>query len=263
MKEKENWKDVKGFEGAYQVSDLGNVKSLKRKDRLGRNVKERILKTQLNKTTGYSIISLTLNTKLITKHIHQLVAIAFLGHVPNGHKLVVNHIDENKNNNRLDNLEVVTTRENILKYKANNSTKILGAYKLSNGKYTSLIVIEGKTIYLGTFDTELKAHDYYIKCLNKWNEKKTVPKRKKRPKKKFRKVVSKSGIHKNIEITPVEAKKLRGLAVKDIGYINYLKKIDKYQAFIIVNNKKKYLKLCKGLNASIKTYQKALAELNK
>jgi hypothetical protein len=98
----ELWKKIEGFED-YQVSNLGNVKSFK----FG---KEKFLKQ--SKTNGYFHVSCFKDGKQKKFNIHQLVAIAFLKHKPCGMNLVVNHKDFNKENNNVDNLELVTQREN-------------------------------------------------------------------------------------------------------------------------------------------------------
>lgn len=104
----EIWIDINGYEGVYQVSNLGNVKSLSRdirvSDKLGghRKKKESLLKFDVCKN-GY--LRVNLNKDGIGKHflVHRLVAEAFL---PNPQKLPqVNHKDENKTNNRVDNIE--------------------------------------------------------------------------------------------------------------------------------------------------------------
>ena len=114
----EIYKNVTGYEGIYQVSNLGNVKSLERKvigklDSI-RTLKEKVLKNNLNKK-GYYLVGLMKDNKQATKKVHQLVAIAFLGHTPCGMKLVVDHIDNNPLNNRVDNLQIITQRENSTK----------------------------------------------------------------------------------------------------------------------------------------------------
>ncbi len=99
----EIWRDVVGYEGLYQISNLGRVKSLL----FGR---ERILKTRYS-LEGYAVIKLTKKDKGKTYHIHKLLAQAF---IPNPeHKPQVNHKDGNKMNNCLDNLEWVTNSENV------------------------------------------------------------------------------------------------------------------------------------------------------
>lgn len=112
----EIWKDINGYYGEYQISNLGSVKSLKK----GR---EKILKLKTN-NKGYKWVTLSLNR--IQNHflIHRLVATHFLEN-KNNYK-VVNHIDENPANNNLENLEWCTTSENIRK-----SSKFHLYYKLN------------------------------------------------------------------------------------------------------------------------------------
>lgn len=109
----EIWKNIEGHSGKYQVSSLGRVKSIKRykdshKRRTG--VKETILKPQ-NDGHGYQMVTLY-DRKNVMAKIHRLVAQAFVAN--GGNKRYVNHKDSNKCNNRLDNLEWVTFKENIV-----------------------------------------------------------------------------------------------------------------------------------------------------
>lgn len=94
----EIWKDIKGYEGLYQVSNWGRVKSLK-------YGKERILKPQKDRG-GYLRIGLYKDRKFKLTKIHRLVAEAFLENPDNLPE--VNHRDENKKNNRVENLEWCT-----------------------------------------------------------------------------------------------------------------------------------------------------------
>ena len=105
----ETWKNIKGYEGLYQVSNMGRVKSLERKDSLGRIVKERVLKTAPN-AQGYPIVSLCAGGRQKIFKVHRLVCQAF--HKNPENKPCVNHIDENKTNNCASNLEWCTYAEN-------------------------------------------------------------------------------------------------------------------------------------------------------
>lgn len=100
----EVWKDISGFEGLYQVSNLGRVKSLK-----SRGKREHILSADVNNT--YPHVNLCKNFKPYTFLVHRLVAQAF---IPNPDNLPeVNHKDEVKTNNCVDNLEFCTRKYNV------------------------------------------------------------------------------------------------------------------------------------------------------
>lgn len=122
----EIWKQVKGFEGCYDVSNFGRIKSLARITCSGQNIKERVLKPYENASDGYFRVPLNKDGKLETKILHKLVAIAFLNHKPCGHTIVVDHIDNNKSNNHIDNLQLITQRENSSKDKRDRSSKYVG-----------------------------------------------------------------------------------------------------------------------------------------
>lgn len=113
--EKEIWKDIKGYEGLYQVSNLGYVKSLKKtKEVINKGkkyiktIKEKELKGSFHE--GYKTVGLIKNGRTITKYIHRLVAEAF---IPNPYNYpIINHIDEDKSNNHYKNLEWCTYEYN-------------------------------------------------------------------------------------------------------------------------------------------------------
>jgi hypothetical protein len=160
----EIWKDIPGYEGMYQVSNLGNVKSLSRKLIKGKNIffsKEIILKLTIS-IWGYLRISLS--KELITKKftVHQLVAMAFLNHKPCGHKLVVDHINDDKLDNRLENLQIITNRENCFKTQGKGTSNYKGvSWDKRAKRWQARIYFNGKNKNLGTFKTELEASNIY------------------------------------------------------------------------------------------------------
>ena len=110
----EEWKDILGYEGLYQISNLGRVKSLERKVNAKeggeRTVREKIKGTRLN-IFGYPIITLYKCNKMKTYSVHRLVAETF---IPNPQGLPqVNHKDEDKTNNTVENLEWCTAEYNV------------------------------------------------------------------------------------------------------------------------------------------------------
>lgn len=110
----EIWKDIEGYEGYYQISNLGNVKSLARNvirsDGVIQPYKERIMDKRVS-TDGYYIAKLTVNRKSKSIGIHILVARHF---IPNPDNLPeVNHKDLDRKNNRVDNLEWCTHQDNV------------------------------------------------------------------------------------------------------------------------------------------------------
>lgn len=105
----EIWRDIKGYEGLYQVSSFGRVRSLDRLDGANRRLTGKILKCGTDKD-GYLQVTLCKDSTKSTKKIHRLVAQAFVSNSEN--KPEINHIDEDKANNRVNNLEWSTRKEN-------------------------------------------------------------------------------------------------------------------------------------------------------
>lgn len=157
----EIYKDIKGYEGMYQVSNLGNVKSLKRKGRKN----ERLLKPTIN-SHGYLTVCLCKDKTQRVVKIHQLVCVAFLNHVPNGYKgLIVDHRNNDKLDNRLGNLQLVTARHNSSKDRKGTSKYTGVSWRKDRNKWRAYITINYKIIHLGNFDNEIDAHNEYQKAL--------------------------------------------------------------------------------------------------
>ena len=110
LEKEEIWKDIPEFNGIYQASNLGRVKSLERIDARGHRVKERILKPSIDRV-GYYKVGLCKNSKVRFYLVHRLVWIAFNGSISEGYE--INHLDERTVNNRLENLNLVTHKENL------------------------------------------------------------------------------------------------------------------------------------------------------
>ena len=155
----EVWKDIPEYEDLYQVSNLGNVRSLKHN-------KVKLMKTPLD-NCGRAVTSLRLNNKTKTHRVHILVAKAFLKHKPCGMKIVVDHINNNCLNNKLYNLQLITQRLNASKDRKGTSKYTGVFFSKSNGKYISSIRLNGKSKHLGYFVNEKEAAQAYINELNK------------------------------------------------------------------------------------------------
>lgn len=174
---KEIWKDVPGFEGYYQASNLGRVRSLDRhvfyKD--GREVvfKGKLINGSIN--NGYRCVGLSKKNKSRTFMFHQLVAMAFLNHKPNGVKMVVDHINGDKMDNRVDNLRIVTQRENLSTCHRVDSKTLSSKYTgvsfvPKNSKWSSAISYNKNNVKLGIFDNEIEAHYAYQSALLRIND---------------------------------------------------------------------------------------------
>lgn len=157
----EEFRDIPDYEGLYQVSDLGRIKSL----RFNRGSKEKIRKLPLN-NDGYPTVRLSKDGSSKTKSVHQLVAIVFLNHIPCGLKLVVNHKNFIRNDNRVSNLEIVTNRENCNRKHLESFSKYTGvAWDKNYNRWTSVITFEGNRKHLGRFTCEIEASKYYENAL--------------------------------------------------------------------------------------------------
>lgn len=153
----EVWKDIEGYEGLYQVSNLGRVKSLARKDGLYM-MSERIKKQHIS--NHYYAIGLNKKGVFKTMHVHRLVAKTFL---PNPDNLPqVNHKDENKLNNRVDNLEWCTAKYNVnygtCTERRARTQRESGCQINNKASSVPVICLESNIIYPSIREAERKLH---------------------------------------------------------------------------------------------------------
>ena len=147
----EIWKPFRDTK--YSISNTGLV----RNDKTGR-----ILNLYIN-MWGYKIATLSNNGKCKTFKVHQLVAEVYLNHIPDGHNLVINHIDHNRLNNNVNNLEIITMRENTNKLHIKSSSKYTGvSLQKKTNRWLSYKMINGKHTYLGSFKFEEEAYLKYL-----------------------------------------------------------------------------------------------------
>jgi len=157
------WKAVVGYEGSYEVSDSGLVRSLDRVDSRGNNRKGKVM--SLSSRAGpYELVKLSLNSIVKGKTVHTLVAEAFLGPRPEG-KFVC-HKTKDKTDNRVSNLEYGDVYKNMAddrnrdhKYKS----KYPGVTSF-HGKWVARLQINNKRLYLGRFLTQEEAYEAYQKA---------------------------------------------------------------------------------------------------
>lgn len=226
MKQKEVWKKIKGFED-YEISNLGRLKSCKRN-------KENLIKGTA--TNGYIIVTLYANNGIIKRNfkIHQLVAMAFLEHTPNGLAFVVNHIDGDKSNNDANNLEIVTNRENsstcYRKNEGSFTSSFVGvSWRDDCKKWTSRVEVKGKSVYLGSFDNEIDASNAYQEAL------------------------------KNID-NPKYFESIKQMFAPKNKYVYYNKARGKWRADIRINKKQKFIG---HFNTEIEAYEAIYRPTNK
>lgn len=238
-KEKEIWKNIPSYEGYYQVSDLGRVRSLDRvrtyKSGASKLLEGKILNLTMN--NGYKQVTLTMKGRQKAFKISQLVAMAFLGHKPDGYKLVVDHINGNKLDDRVENLRIVTNRANASTcFRTGNGTfssKYVGVcWSTKSLKWQSSIYYDGIRIYLGLFDNETDASDAYQKALSKIE---------------------------NGRFNPNDYKTKFSSKYKGV---NLDKRVNKWMARITIKGSRKFLGYFNNEIDASNAYQKALKEYN-
>jgi len=172
----EEWKAIPGFEKLYEASTYGRI----------RNMRGKIMKTyKIN--SGYHCLKFTVNGKRTSHLVHRLVALTFLGQFPL--RPEVNHIDENKDNNSLLNLDWVTRSENKQhsmatgtynamytnknslgkKHLSNTTSKYHNvSYDKARNKWRGCIRSGGKNIESRRFDTEIEAAIHVNNIIDKY-----------------------------------------------------------------------------------------------
>ena len=167
---KEVWKDVTGFEGLYQVSDLGRIKSLPRqcwmnsKGKTYRSVPERIMKSSLI-GKGYKMVYLSKDGRVYSRLLARIVAEAFVPNPKN--KPEVNHVDLDKLNCRASNLEWTTRLENMRHAYANGAIPFMegergGGSKLKNEQVLAIRRRRKKGIRVKQLASEYGVHECAI-----------------------------------------------------------------------------------------------------
>lgn len=153
----EIWKDINGYEGLYKVSNLGRIRSYRRRKPL----------SPIEDRNGYYKINLTKDKEMKTYRIHRLVASCFIDNIDN--KPEVNHIDGNKKNNNIDNLEWVTRSENEShSYRTGLRSGKKGVMH-HNCKITEEIVIKIREMWdTGEYVQREIAEKFNIKTNNVW-----------------------------------------------------------------------------------------------
>jgi len=104
----EQWKTIPGFDGKYIISENGNIKC---------TLRNKIINPHFSgvKRRNYHQITLYLKSKKFTKRVHSWMAITFLSHNYGNRKIVVDHIDNDPLNNKLSNLQIISTLQNNIK----------------------------------------------------------------------------------------------------------------------------------------------------
>lgn len=167
----ELWKDVKGYEGFYQVSNEGKVRCLKYWNHITKDWSSvnRYVKPTDN-GNGYKIVGLSVHGIRKNHYVHRMVAEAFLVH-PYG-KDYVNHIDHNRGNNNVENLEWCTQKENVLHsvprmkaFKNHKENKSGERYIIARGEKFRVIIKQKEYGLFKDLKEAIKRRDYILQTM--------------------------------------------------------------------------------------------------
>lgn len=158
MKRSDPTKEELEMEFEYRDGELWRKSHI---DRLGRFWPEKRRESVVNDSDGYCIV--TLRNRRNVKY-HRVVWILNRGEIPEG--FLLDHINGDKVDNRLDNLRLVSARGNCQNRCIHRKGKLAGVnYRKKENKWRARICFKGKRVHLGDFQTELEAHNAYIKFL--------------------------------------------------------------------------------------------------
>ena len=169
MKKEEFWKDIKGYEGLYQISNYGRIRSLKFRNKVCE--KDRVIIMKPNLRNGYFVINLRKNANRKSFQVHRLVAQTFIENPFN--YPIVNHIDFNPKNNNVENLEWCTQKQNVNHSRCNMKGK---SHKLRDKNYgityrkkSDKYEVSVKKKYYGRYKTLDEARKKRDEVLNELN----------------------------------------------------------------------------------------------
>lgn len=168
---KNHWFEIEGYPN-YLISQRGVLKSLERVIQVGDSKpyvhEERVWKGKIDREGYYKTTLIGDNEKRAIR-IHQLMAIVFLNHIPNGNKRVCDHINNIKTDNHISNIQVISHRENISKDLKNKTSEYTGVNWSKKGNaWESSIGMGGNRYFLGYFQEELEAYHEYQRALKDW-----------------------------------------------------------------------------------------------
>lgn len=158
----EEWKPITGYEELYEISNLGNIRSIP---------KQTLIKGGID-NKGYKRIYFTKNGKRVVGFFHRIVLAEFFGKSDK----MANHINRDRSDNRLSNLEYVSPRENVNHFQKSKYLTGARPANTKNERWQSMISINGKRTHLGMFATELEAHQAYLNKVKELGDDKYVRK---------------------------------------------------------------------------------------